>query len=309
MGRRLARFTAPFERRLWPGAPVILMYHRVAEPDRDPWSLAVGAERFAEQIQALQGVRRVLPLGELVKRLREGTASDEPLAAVTFDDGYLDVFEAARPILHRFDCPATVFVATGMVDSSKEFWWDELERIVLASPMLPPSLTRALDPNPEARMRLCLRLRRALRHLPPAEIDRRLAALGGEIGLERRARPAFRTMTSGQVAGLSDGLITVGAHTINHPSLPHLTAAEQQVEIGQSRRACEAMVGAPVEHFAYPFGYFDDPSVNAVRRAGFVSACTTVASVAHPRTDPLRLPRMHAGRRTPDALLKRLAGG
>jgi peptidoglycan/xylan/chitin deacetylase (PgdA/CDA1 family) len=309
VGRRFARLIAPLERRMWPGAPVVLMYHRVAAPADDPWGLSVPPDVFASQIEALKRVRRVLPLADLVVRLRDGAGLREPLAAVTFDDGYHDAYTAARPILHQLDCPATVFVTTAMIGSNREFWWDELARIVLGSPSLPPSLGAGSAPDGAARRKLCWAVRRELRHQSPAEIDRRLEALSAEAGLDRAARPDHRAMTGEEVAALSDGLITIGAHTLNHPSLPHLPPVDRQAEVGQSRRACEALAGAPVEQFAYPFGYYDGPSVGAVRRAGFTLACTTVASVARRGSDPLRLPRQNPGRRGPEDLVKMLAGG
>jgi peptidoglycan/xylan/chitin deacetylase (PgdA/CDA1 family) len=308
-GRRLARFFAPFERRLWPNAPVVLMYHRVALLPHDPWNLAVEPWTFAEQIEALKSVREVVPLGELVARMKRPKSPQRPLAAVTFDDGYQDVFMSARPVLHRQDCPATVFLTTAMIGSERNFWWDELARIVLGAPRLPPSISQDPDPEPQARKRMCFRLRRKLRHLAPAEIARRLDVLSGEAGVDRIAPEKDRAMTAEQVGRLSDGLVTIGAHTLNHPSLPHLSPIERQAEIGQSRRACEAYAGGPVEHFAYPFGYFDGASVHAVRRAGFASASTTAPSVVRPGADPLRLPRLAPGRRDGEALLKMLAGG
>src|SRR5690242_3145445 len=115
MGRRLARLTGAIERKLWPGSPVILMYHRVIELEPDPWGMAVGPKRFAEQLEALASIRRIVPLGELIASVRDGVRSERPLAAVTFDDGYHDAFTVARPILQRLGCPATVYVSTGMV--------------------------------------------------------------------------------------------------------------------------------------------------------------------------------------------------
>ena len=56
-----------------PGAtPVILLYHRIAEPRCDPWGLCVSRERFRAQLAMLAAERRVLPLDELVSRLAAG---------------------------------------------------------------------------------------------------------------------------------------------------------------------------------------------------------------------------------------------
>jgi peptidoglycan/xylan/chitin deacetylase (PgdA/CDA1 family) len=312
IGRRLARVVGAVERRLWPGSPVILIYHRLGDPGRDIWGVTVSPERFAEQIDALTSVRRVVGLGELVRRSRSGGRSDPPLAAVTFDDGYHDAFSLARPILRRLDCPATVFVAAGLVDAAREFWWDELEFILLEHeppPSLPADLAgakRPIDlPDRGARLGACHRLRRQFRDLPPEAIETRLAGLRVWAGVPRPAREARRAMTAAEVAELDDGLLTVGAHTMSHPSLPRLTPQRQSAEIEASRRRCEAMTGGPVAHFAYPFGHYDAASLAATRAAGFETACATTPGVVRPTTDPYRLPRLAPGQMDGEALLRR----
>jgi peptidoglycan/xylan/chitin deacetylase (PgdA/CDA1 family) len=312
--RRLARVVGAVERRLWPGSPVILIYHRLGDPDRDIWGLVVSPERFAEQIEALQRVRRVVSLSELIARARDGRRSDPPLAAVTFDDGYHDAFTLARPILERLDCPATVFVAAGLVDSAREFWWDELEFIFLQAPALPPALPAGLSangrPNPlpdrGARAGACHGLRRRFRDLAPEAIEAWLASLRAWAGVERPARQAYRAMTSAEIAGLNDGLVAVGAHSMTHPSLPRLSPERQRAEIADSRRRCETLTGGPVAHFAYPFGHYDAASIAAARAAGFAAACATTPGVVRPSTDPFALPRLAPGRMDGEALLRAL---
>src|ERR1700719_4034157 len=93
--------------------PIILMYHRVADIPVDPWGLAVHPARFDQQIDILSQVRRVVHLHDLVDAEQRRSSKDKPLAAVTFDDGYNDVYWNARPILRRYDCPTTLFVTTG----------------------------------------------------------------------------------------------------------------------------------------------------------------------------------------------------
>jgi peptidoglycan/xylan/chitin deacetylase (PgdA/CDA1 family) len=69
---------------------------------------------------------------------------------------------------------------------------------------------------------------------------------------------------------------------------------EQQKSVTTSKEDLERLIGTRVTHFAYPFGRndnFDENSVEAVRLAGFDTACTTIPGTARPATDPLRLPR------------------
>jgi peptidoglycan/xylan/chitin deacetylase (PgdA/CDA1 family) len=54
---------------------------------------------------------------------------------VTFDDGYADNLYEAKPLLEHYGIPGTFFVVTGYLaqqaERAHEFWWDELERVVM----------------------------------------------------------------------------------------------------------------------------------------------------------------------------------
>ena len=133
------------------GAPrfpgVVLMYHRVNTIKPDPWTLAVSPAHFAEHLKVLTELMSVVSLNQLIKELqtararRLGDARGKFFAAITFYDGYADNFEFARPSLNEFRIPATVFVTAGRIGSTREFWWDELDRIFLQSNVLPAKLS------------------------------------------------------------------------------------------------------------------------------------------------------------------------
>lgn len=308
---------APVGRRVWPRAPVILIYHRVADPACDVWGITVSPDRFAEQIEAVKTVRRIAPLSEVIAEAGDRRREGRPLAAITFDDGYHDVFTAARPILHRLGAPATVFLVSGLVGAAREFWWDELAFVFLGDSPLPGELELRFGTkwrqwvfpagDRGARGAACHEIRRIFRDMAPAAIEDHLARLRAWAGIERPARPENRAMTEAEVRALKDDLLAVGAHTVRHPSLPFLPMGEQRAEIAASRAACEALVDGPVPHFAFPFGAYDGRSARLSREAGFASACTTVPGVVGAAPDPFRLPRIAPGQMDGENLARALS--
>jgi peptidoglycan/xylan/chitin deacetylase (PgdA/CDA1 family) len=102
-----------------------------------------------------------------------------------------------------------------------------------------------------------------------------------------------------------------GAHTRTHPALPDLDDAVLAEEIDSSRSELESALGEPVRSFAYPYGRVDERAVAAVRRAGFVSACTTEPRPARVDDDPFLIPRIEIKRADslPRFLLKVWFGG
>ena len=96
----------------------VLLYHRVSDDVRD--NLTVGVEQFDRQMALLRQHCKPLSI-EQVLGSEAIAASDAPLVAVTFDDGYLDNFANAAPILLRHGIPAAFFVSTGIVNTESRF--------------------------------------------------------------------------------------------------------------------------------------------------------------------------------------------
>ncbi len=93
----------------------ILCYHRVGlESSLD--GLTISKKIFTQQMRFIRQHCRPMALTDLVRALRERKKIPSCAVAVTFDDGYLDTFKRALPILKKFKIPAVVFVTTGFVD-------------------------------------------------------------------------------------------------------------------------------------------------------------------------------------------------
>lgn len=302
--------------RIWPPEPkpLILTYHRIADDPVDHWRLAVSPSRFEEQLDVLRRTRHPLPLKDFVRGLMAGSLPSNAVA-LTLDDGYVDNLVAGKPRLAAADMPATVFLTTGFVGRPGGFWWDELARLILLESG-PPSFELVvrggsihLHIGNEPRMK-------ADGTLDSAPLTRRGAAITTiwqsirRLGDEEREmvmaqlRPIFagsnyrpwsdRVMTGAEVEALvADGLVTIGAHTVTHPALAGIGAAACHREITESKLACEALVGAPVEGFAYPYGDFDSVARDAVKAAGFTFACSVRRGPAFATSDVFALPRIH----------------
>jgi len=86
----------------------------------------------------------------------------------------------------------------------------------------------------------------------------------------------------------------IGAHTCTHPRLSKIPRERAREEILSSKKKLEDRFGQLVEHFAYPFGDYDDAVVEMVREAGFKTACTMDRGVNDRHSDPFRLKRWTA---------------
>lgn len=97
---------------------VVLLYHRVSDDTRD--NLTVGIEQFDRQMALLRRHYHVLSIHELIHDSNI-KVSAKPMVCVTFDDGYLDNYENAVPVLLKHGIPAAFFVSTGIIDRGDVF--------------------------------------------------------------------------------------------------------------------------------------------------------------------------------------------
>lgn len=100
-------------------------------------------------------------------------------------------------------------------------------------------------------------------------------------------------LTWDQIRALDkSGLITIGGHTLDHPDLPTLPVAVEQTEIAASKTQIEAEIGHPIYDFAYPYGDYDDTTIQLVRAAGYRDAVTTQAGDYQPAGSVYTLERI-----------------
>lgn len=300
---------------------LILLYHRVAEVDSDPWTLCVTPQHFTEHLEAVRKHGYAVRLKHLNRDPHNGKHSPRSIA-ITLDDGYANNLHKAKPLLERYDIPATVFVTSGYIGKSQEFWWDELDQILLQPGRLPAelhldikgsshawALGDAVEYSEEDRRRdagrpaqeaeagsrlfLYYSVWQRLQPLPDEQRRQALEEIMAWANLKPVVRPTHRPLTSAEVGMLEEGgLIEVGAHTVTHPVLATYPLSFQRDEISQSKTDLEDVLGHRVTSFSYPHGSYTAETIALVREAGFKYACSTIPGVTRYHTDRFQLPRL-----------------
>jgi peptidoglycan/xylan/chitin deacetylase (PgdA/CDA1 family) len=108
------------------GDVVVLLYHRIGEGGRE---IDLPADLFEEHLRILTQKDRVLSLDAAL-------TDEEGGVVLTIDDGYRDFDEHVLPLLERYEVPALLYLATGLVaekdgDTDPDaLTWPMLERAV-----------------------------------------------------------------------------------------------------------------------------------------------------------------------------------
>lgn len=274
-----------------PDRPLVLGYHRVvddfeAAARTEMASMLISRTMFEHHLDYIGRRFRFVSVEEIGRHLVSGEPFSEPVAAVTFDDGYQDVYEHAYPVLRRKGIPAAVFVVTDLV--GRPFWQvhDRLYHLVnkafatwgdprrefvglLKDLGLPAEdLTR----TPESTRSPLHAVSALLPGLALADVRRVMDGLEASVGNGFYNVP--KTLTWPMLSEMCRNGFTIGSHTKSHVSLPMESAETIADELEGSKRTLEHHLGQPVTHFAYPGGQFTSAIVEAVRRAGYEFAYT-----------------------------------
>lgn len=287
----------------------ILLYHRIKDGEASLFG-STSISVFSRQMAMLSRHFRVFPLEELVQR---AASKDVPprAIAITFDDGYRDNYQNAFPILKQLSLPATIFLATGPLDSNRPLWhdrvFDALERtraewVSIDGERYP---LRTLSDRRAA----LNAFRRYLRGHTLRDWDLWIERLLSELGTLHEGHLHSEKLRWQEVEEMSKDGITFGAHTVTHPILTRMPLDQAAEEIRISKEAIEKRLGTPVRLFAYPNGGrddFDESIKQLLKKTGFLCAVTTLGGTNDAGTDPYELKRLGAWEGDPLVFASRL---
>ncbi len=297
-------FLAPLRQK--PGALRILAYHRLVSAPHDAYGfdeqiISATPEAFEAQMRFVAKNFDVVSFSDLEGCENAGRAWPKRALIVTFDDGYRDNFTLAYPILRESKIPATIFLATGHIGAQKLFWWDAIayafKKSALSSLQMPELGAPAfpLGSKTEKRIAIDAALGFAKK---VSENERRdfLSDLPARLEIEIPADVALGMhLNWNEVREMARGGIEFGAHTVTHPILNRVDAAQLDFELGQSKATIERETGQSVLAFAYPAGTRkrrDHAARAGVERHGFRFAVAYDEGVEM-RPDRFEMPRIH----------------
>lgn len=297
-------------------AVVVLTFHRVLtdseySENNSQHGMCVRAHNFEKLIRY---IARYHGLIDLRHGFPNRSRRKRPRVAITFDDGWLDTYLNAFPVLLRNSAPATVFVCPGLVGRVRPFWpedvvsfWKRMERYQRgkAAAILSANIPGApFFDHVDKAINFAKRLK-------PEDRDRVLAALHNESGLMLYDVDSNNaTMSWDQITRMGNGLINVGCHTLSHQILTDVSESVAMKEIRDSKGTIEARLNSSCCHFAYPNGDHSSKIREIVGSSGYQLAFTTQRGAWTPESDPLAIPRMHtweANITGPTGLFSRLA--
>lgn len=233
-------------------------FHRIGDAASckyDPNVFSCSSKDLERHLHFIKNNFEIINQESFIDIINSGRDVDKKLAYITFDDGYLDNYDLAFPILSAMKIPATFFVATGLIESKVIPWWDEiawhvkhcdLDKLRLTSWNKAIVLTQGARHN---------NIREVLSQVKTAStsIDEQLIELRKATKLTLdHYRSEF--MTWDNLAEMEAAGMTIGAHSHSHRIFSSLNAEELSHELSYAKKLLEQQLTKKVLSISYPVG-------------------------------------------------------
>lgn len=262
---------------------LVVTFHRVLPSDllrSYPFQgLAVTPDEFSWFLRLFKKYFICGTLVDNFNRWTSGNHTNRPLLSITFDDGQLDNFVYAEPILATENIPATFFVVTNGIEYNEILWYDRLAYAVFK---ISSTSTKMIDN--------CLNELSIHASGTPYIISKEIVNQAKKLSEEERLSwiKYFESISGGPSQPSWDGMMNwkqlkelinkgheIGSHSVSHPILPLCSEIQLFNEIVQSKKIIENKVDLPISSFCYPNGSENNLVTNLVKQAGYKQAVTT----------------------------------
>ena len=271
------------------GKVVILTYHRVlSEKELNDQFVQPGMyvreDIFEMQMEFLRAHFEILPLADLLERWRRRSLDQQKrYCVITFDDGWLDNYLYAYPVLRRHHLPATIFLPTDFIGTEAWFWPERvgylMKRCMKSGQMAQwTSLwdrylgMKAINESEEESERIDSFIERC-KEFPEGEIQGMIEEASRKLGLG--FPPERLVMNWEEVEEMSAAGVSFGSHSATHTILTKLSREEMRNELEGSFKALQRGKVAVAPVFCYPNGSFNHAISEQVKEAGYQAAVTT----------------------------------
>ena len=295
-----------------PGEYAVLLYHGVYADDldlegRNSSGKHLAAGEFRVQMELLARDWNVVSMQDIARAHYDSGSLPPRAVAVTFDDGFANIYHVAWPILRQHGIVATFYLATGFVGTGRVSWTDRLEIMLLDGPSQSIQLSIGGEVQDfylgdvGSRVIALTEIKRQCKQLPFPEVESVLEQVQAGTGIEPvSSHPLYETLGWDQVREMAnDGLFEFGAHTVDHIPLTRMPFKEMTCQVKDSLRKVSDELGTGTKLFSYPEGQqtdFDQQSISFLKSIGLDHCPTAIEGLNDVNsTDPFLIHRCMVG--------------
>jgi len=286
-------------RRILTKGACVFMFHRILPRGQECYNpeLVTWEDSFARFLDWAIEKYEILPTEVLVSRRAERFDSERPPCAITFDDGWVDNFQHAFPLLRARLLPATIFLPIRFIGTSQQFWQERLWRCLNkvktseAAQLVAESRRRfpwfrsqgILAPSEKA-------LKTFLKTRASKEAEEFVNVLEECVHMSPPSDRSFVNWEEVELMRMAG--ISFGSHTLHHTLLSSSSPGVSEIEICKSREELTDRLGVRTVAFSYPWGACNALLQAQACESGYSFAVTAEAGLVNSGTNPWLVPRI-----------------
>ena len=258
---------------------------------------------FYQAMKSLNNAGTPISLDEVLHIITSREYFPENAFAITFDDGFMNNYSVAAPILADLKIPATFYISTGMVDANAMTWIDRIEFCFEHNQKdklrLPWETTARELTTRAAQIAVLEEIRKYVKSHREIDQDEFVRFIYSEFGVEEVHNsddPLDRKLLWHQVTELnSHELFSVGGHAHNHEILSFLSQSELHRVVTTSLTYLIEKAGLTTIHYSYPEGlqHCYSEAVISELKSNNIRICPTAIDGTNPNSsDPFHLKRI-----------------
>ncbi|MBL4899037.1 MAG: polysaccharide deacetylase family protein [Colwellia sp.] len=235
-------------------------YHRIGDctlTPFDPNIYSCSVEQFKKQLQFIKKHFQVITLDEALLLAENKLPLNKQYALITFDDGYIDNYEEAYPVLKEEKISAVFFIPTDYVNSDLIPWWDEIAWMLKNTTKNEFCFGKSdvFHLNSSVLDKTIRNILTAIKS-DSRSMDEKILELKAKLECEYKVNPKDKSLFVSweQLKEMKSGGMAIGSHTCSHRILTHIDKENQLLELEQSKQCLEQYLGCNIDSIAYPVG-------------------------------------------------------
>jgi len=237
-------------------------YHRIGDSSKsqyDPNVFSCDEENFEKHLEFYKTDFDLISIDELNTLSINKEKLKNRFALITFDDGYIDNYNLAFPLLKSNNVPAVFFIATDFIEKDILPWWDEIAFLVKNSTQSSLQLKNwdtAISLTKKSKESYVKDILQRIKIDSSSTMAQKIKNLKLALGL----KPSYSTphkdlfMTWGMLNEMQNDGMTIGSQSCSHNIMSHLSIEEQKYEAQYSKKLLSEKMNREINSFAYPVG-------------------------------------------------------
>ncbi len=236
----------------------------------------IPVQEFEKTLKYLSKKYNIVSLTKAFEAHRLNKPFKKRTIAITFDDGYMNNFETALPVLKKYNIPATFYLITkGLNTPSFKVWPDLIDILKLHCKTKVEVNAHVFYPPNFFNQNLNLDLLNYLKTLgeKTEDVVNELIKTHQLETIVNEQKPEMIQLVTKEVLDRhkNEALIEYGSHTNTHFNLEYLNRPAAESELITSKTIIETITGKPVTSLAYPDGSYTKETVEISKKAGYLN--------------------------------------